>query len=187
MRSSDVAFHILNSASDFFFLPHKPAHGGNVAPPGLADSAPLPARLQTSGTLSAEGSSETTRRKCLSGFQTVKPPMGFRTCICALIAAISLPQDRNADTATQRAAFWQSKQHAFLRSLSPSVQTGSFRPHGGLVCCHSTSLMRCLTGLCPPPTPQTLSRRRISLFMRSSTAARSKATLQKQIHTHTTG
>lgn len=34
---------------------------------------------------------------------------------------------RNADTATPRAAFWQSKQHAFLHSLSLSVQTGSFR------------------------------------------------------------
>lgn len=129
MRSSDITVHILNGASDFlfFFLPHKPAHGGNVAPPGLADSAPLPARLQTSGTLSAEGSSEITHRKCLSGFQTVKPAMGFRTCVCALVTAISLSQDRNADTATQRAAFWQSKQHAFLHSLSPSVQTGSFR------------------------------------------------------------
>lgn len=62
MRSSGVTFHILNGASDFF-LPHKPAHGGNVAPPGLADSAPLPAHLQTLGTLSAEGSSETTQRK----------------------------------------------------------------------------------------------------------------------------
>lgn len=40
-----------------------------------------------------------------------------------------------------------------------------------------TSLMRCLTGLWPPPTPHTLSRRIISLFMLSSTAARSKATL----------
>lgn len=75
------------------FLPHKPAHGGNVAPPGLADSAPLPARHQTSGTLSAEGSSETTQK------------MEFRTGICALVTAISLSQGRNADTATPRAAF----------------------------------------------------------------------------------
>lgn len=91
-----------------------------MAPPGLADSAPLPARLQTSGTLSAEGSSETTHRKRLSAFQTVKPATEFRARFCALITAISLSQDRNADTAILRAAFWQSKQQAFLPSLSQS-------------------------------------------------------------------
>lgn len=32
------------------FLPHRPAHGGNVAPPGLADSALPPTRLLMSGT-----------------------------------------------------------------------------------------------------------------------------------------
>lgn len=40
-----------------------------------------------------------------------------------------------------------------------------------------TSLTRCLTGRRPPPTPHTLSKRIISLFIVSSTAARSKATL----------
>lgn len=48
-----------------------------------------------------------------------------------------------------------------------------------------TSLMRCLTGLWPPPTPHTLSRRIISLFMVSSTAARSKATLREKQPTKT--
>lgn len=43
-----------------------------------------------------------------------------------------------------------------------------------------TSLTRCLTGLRPPPTPHTLSRRTISLFMVSSTSARSNATLKKK-------
>lgn len=49
-----------------------------------------------------------------------------------------------------------------------------------------TSLMRCLTGLWPPPTPHTLSRRIISLFMLSSTAARSKATLGENKGTQVT-
>lgn len=48
---------------------------------------------------------------------------------------------------------------------------------------HYTSLMRSLTGLWPPPTPQTLSNRTISLFMVSKTEARSRAALKHIQHT----
>lgn len=128
MRSSDVPFHILNCAPDLvFFLPHKPAHGGNVAPPGLADSAPLPARLQTSGTLSAEGSSETTHKKMFVWVPDHEACNGVQDVhLCSCYCNFPFSGQRNADTATPRAAFWQSKQHAFLHSLSLSVQTGSF-------------------------------------------------------------
>lgn len=40
-------------------IPHRPAHGGNEALPGRADSAPPPTRLPISGTPWAEDSSET--------------------------------------------------------------------------------------------------------------------------------
>lgn len=42
-----------------------------------------------------------------------------------------------------------------------------------------TSLIRCLTGLWPPPTPHTLSKRLTSCLIRKRTAARSRAALQE--------